>query len=109
MTGTTEDIKKAQKIIIKVKNFFIYYRDRLKMQQQRNLDNRSDEYLLYYKSKIQAELTALDVIESQILESLEAYTEANNLLHDKDKFSDKELLQKIVLRASRIYIANRQH
>ena len=63
MTGTTEDIKKAQKIIIKVKNFFIYYRDRLKMQQQRNLDNRSDEYLLYYKSKIQAELTALDIVQ----------------------------------------------
>ena len=109
MTGTTEDIKKAQKIIIKAKKIFIYYRDRLKMQQQRNLDNRSDEYLLYYKSKIQSELTALDEIESQILGSLEAYTDANNLLHDKEKFSDKELLQKIVLRALRIYTTNRQH
>lgn len=109
MTGTAEDIKKAQKIIIKVKNFFIYYRDQLKKQQHRNLDNRSKEYLLYYNSKLQAEVTAINEIEPQILELLETYTDANDLLHDKDNFSDKELLQKIVLRASRIYITSRQH
>jgi DNA-binding transcriptional regulator GbsR (MarR family) len=109
MTGTIEDIKKAQKIITKARNFFIYYRAQLKKQQQRNLDNRSEEYLLYYNSKLQAELTAINEIEPQILELLEAYTDANDLLHDKENFSDKELLQKIILRASRIYITSRQH
>ena len=54
-------------------------------------------------------MTAINEIEPQILELLETYTDANDLLHDKDNFSDKELLQKIVLRASRIYITSRQH
>ena len=102
MTGTIEDIKKAQKIITKARNFFIYYRAQLKKQ-------RSEEYLLYYNSKLQAELTAINEIEPQILELLEAYTDANDLLHDKENFSDKELLQKIILSASRIYITSRQH
>lgn len=81
MTGTAQDQKKAYRIISQCKTFFPWYRSQL-----------ADKY----------DLQAFNDVQTAILPELERYTDAGEMVEDRQKFADKTLIIQIITKADRM-------
>lgn len=80
MTGTAQDQKKAYRIISSCREFFRTYIDK-----QHNPDK--------------FEVQAFEEAKEKILPDLEKYTDAAQLIADRQKFADRVLIMQILTRA----------
>jgi hypothetical protein len=78
MTGTAQDQKKAYRIVSTCKAFFPWYEPQIK-----------DKF----------ERQAWEELKAKVIPEVESYTDAEQLIADRQKFADKTLLQKILIRA----------
>ena len=98
MTGTPEQItaKKAARIRSNVRQFFRYYREQL--------ENVESERLQEFN---QAELQALETVQSETIQALESMTDPE-LLVSKSAYGDRALIDRITARAERIRRTSKQ-
>ena len=82
MTGTAQDQKKAARIASQCRAFFPWYQQ----------SNNPDKY----------ELQAFKELKAETLPKLESYTDAGQLVADRQKFADRTLIMQIITRAERM-------
>lgn len=78
MTGTAQDQKKAYRIVSNCREFFRWYEPQIKDKFSRQ---------------------AFEELKTKIIPEVESYTDAAQLIADRQKFTDKTLLQQIIIRS----------
>lgn len=86
MTGTTQEQKKATRIVSQCREFFRTYMVR----EQEHAIHKPDKFYL----------RAFQEVKSEILPKLESYTDAAQLIADRQIFADRVLIMQILTRAA---------
>lgn len=86
MTGTTQEQKKAARIVSQCHEFFRTYMAR----EQKHAIHKPDKFYLQ----------AFEEVKSEILPKLESYSDAAQLIADRQIFADRVLIMQILTRAA---------
>lgn len=81
MTGTAQDQKKAYRIISTCRAFFPWYMSQIKDKFDRQ---------------------AWEELKATIIPEVESYTDAGQLVADRQKFADKTLIMQMIIRANNL-------